>query len=153
MPARLRPWCRQGTPSQLRASATMRSGVTVSAGIGIAHHGVLPRHVGLAAEVEDVGEARDAGVEALVAAGMDTDEIADPDRIAHGEEELDPAARLRPGLDLDRPAGVRTALPGEHAAREPAVGRARLVDGGGEDGAVDHIRDEPCTAPRLHRLE
>src|SRR5690606_7268984 len=142
MPARVRPWCRQGTPSQLRASATMRSGVIVSAGIGVAHHGVLPRHVRLAAAVEDVGEAGDAGVEAVVAAGMDAEHVADTDGVSHGQEELDLAGSLRPGLHLDGAAGVGPALPGENATREPAVSRTRLVNRGGEDDAIDDADDD-----------
>src|SRR5690606_5871246 len=153
MPARLRPWCRQGTPSQLRASATMRSGVIVSAGIGVAHHGVLSRHVRLAAELEDIGEAGDAGDEALVAAGMDAEHVADTDGVAHGQEELDLAGGLRPVLHLDGAAGVGATLPGEHAALEPAIDRTRLVDRGGEDGAIDDADDDTRTAPGLHRLE
>jgi hypothetical protein len=50
--------------------------------LSVGHQRILARHVGLAPEVQHVGETVDAGVEALVAAGMDAEEIAGLDRMA-----------------------------------------------------------------------
>ncbi len=45
-------------------------------------------------EVQDIGEAVDAGVEPLVAAGMEAEETAGRDRVAHRREELDPLTQV-----------------------------------------------------------
>src|SRR5512134_1557134 len=135
MPARLRPWCRHGTPSQRRASITTSSRVTASAGIGILHQRVDARHVGLTTEIDDVVEPADARVDALVATRIDAEGIAHGDGVPHRHEQLDAAGAGGPALDLDRPAGIGAGGPGEQAAIEPAI-RRRAIDGGGEHRSI-----------------
>ena len=47
------------------------------------------------------------GLETLVAAEMYSERLARFDRVAHGQEQLDRAVRLRTGFDLDGAPGIR----------------------------------------------
>src|SRR5690606_24400961 len=111
-----------------------RAAVTTSSllGIGVAQHGVLARQVRLAAKVQDVGEPAGAGGKPLVAAGIDAELVANLDREGLRQEQRDPTARLDPVAHLAGAPGIGTGLPGQNAAGEPAVGGARLIDGGVE---------------------
>ena len=93
---------------------------------GEAQDEIVARHVREAAEVDDVGEFRAAGGEALVAAGRDGERVADGDR-PRRRAATGRARPRRPRRDAPSPRrepGIGAARPDELAAREPAVGKA-----------------------------
>ena len=77
-----------------------------------------------------------------MAAGIDPQLVAHLHRKPGRGPQLEPADRLRPGLDLDRPSGVGAGLEGDGALIEPAVGEAREVLAHGEDPMVGDRLDQ-----------
>src|SRR5690606_18504786 len=83
--------------------ADTRLAIVAIARVGIGHDRVVARNEGKAAEIRDVVELGDAGIEALVAARGDGEGIANCNVEGHGLPELERylGAGVDVGLDLD----------------------------------------------------